>query len=652
MNANIAIRSIGDIHEKMKELKVKWSHYVLKKQVPKGIRKHIYQSWERCHQLGIDPRQQQTSIVMSDEQLSDWINRSHLYQISLPILDELAEEIKGTKHLIALCDHTGKMLYLRGDREIRQRAEKINFVLGSDWNEASFGTNAIGTALVTEQPIQIFSYEHFCEGCHPWVCSASPIRDPFSGHLLGVIDITGPSDLAQPHTLGTVTLAAKMIEKYLHQDSLFKRDILKHHFEEATRKWKNNAIAVLDIGLRLLYATPETLSLFDISHPEQFWSVRKTSFIKSALLTLNHSETEIDWPELHLTVFIQTISNASERIGYLLLFDRSKTSRISSQNSPSIRSTNQGHWSKIIGESKLLKEIIYKSQIVSSTNVPVLIIGESGTGKEQFAKAIHYSSPRHQGPFIAVNCGAIPKELFASELFGYEPGTFTGGDPKGKTGKFEDAQGGTLFLDEIGEMPLDMQVMLLRVLEEKSIVRLGSSKPIPIDVRIIAATNQDLEKMVKEGKFRVDLFYRLNVVQLKLPPLRERGHDLVLLCHHFIQEFAKQLQRPVSDIDEQALSILKAYSWPGNIRELKNVIQHAVLFAAGEIITPSDLPSYLQANTPSFSAPKPLSDLEAEEKRTLEKLFVETKGNLSEMARRCHIARSTLYRKLRKYNLI
>jgi len=645
-NLNIAIRSVGDIHEEMKKLEAKWGHFVLEKRKPQGVRKHIYQSWERCQNMGIDPRKKQTSIVMTDEQLVEWVNRSHLYHASLPILDDLAREISGTHHLLTLCDHTGKMMYLRGDQQIRKRAEKINFVPGSDWSEAAFGTNAIGTALETKQPIQIFSYEHFCEGCHPWVCSASPIQDPLTGQLLGVIDVTGPSNHAQPHTLGTAVMAAKMIEQQLLQTSLQKRNYLQRCFEQAVKKWKNDPIMVLDIVLQVVDATASALSLFQLKDRRDFWALSEMKELKSVLLTLNHSQAETQLPEKQLTVTIQTITMEHERIGFLLHFHKSPQHRSPTHRYAKPAPVN--HWSEIIGESQALKEVVYKSQIVASTNVPVLITGESGTGKERFARAIHHASLRHRGPFVAINCGAIPKELIASELFGYEPGTFTGANPRGKTGKFEDANGGTLFLDEIGEMPLDLQVFLLRVLEEKEIVRLGSSKPMPVDVRIIAATNQDLEKLVREGKFRSDLFYRLNVVHLALPPLRERGNDLLHLCNHFIEKFAKQHGRKVSGIDEAALSFLKQYHWPGNIRELKNVMEHAVLFASGESISLSDLPPYLLSNVASGST----SPLEQEEKRLLQQLYKETNGNLSEIARRCKIARSTLYRKLKKYNML
>lgn len=639
-NPNIAIHSINNIHNEMKELEAMWNRFVFEKREPKRMRMHVYQSWKRCQTLGVNPRQKQTSIVWTDDQFVDWVNQSRLYQISLPILQDLSQQIEGTHHLITLCDNKGRIIHLQGEHKILQKAEHMNFVPGSDWSEASAGTNAIGTCIAEKQPIQIFSYEHFCEGCHPWVCSAAPIEDPLTGQLLGVIDLTGPCDLAQPHSLGIAAMTAKTIEQRFGEVSLQTHHYLQAYFEQAAEKWRNDPILVLNESLQVVAATSSILSLLQLEDQRQFWSLPEMNPLKSTLQNFNDLETEVFLPARPLTVSIKSIVINRKRVGFLLHF------RKNAQHRPHSRKPAY-HWSEIIGESKVLKNIIHKSQVVASTQVPVLITGESGTGKELFALAIHRASQRHHAPFLAVNCGAIPKELIASELFGYEAGTFTGGNPKGKTGKFEEADGGTLFLDEIGEMPLDLQVYLLRVLQEKEIIRLGSSKPIPVDVRIIAASNQNLDQLVKEGRFRPDLYYRLNVVQLTLPPLRERENDVHLLFDHFIQKFAEKHGKWVSGADPEVLSFLREYHWPGNIRELKNVIEHAILFTDGERIRLSDLPHWLLSN----AAEELKSPLEWEEKRQLHRLYLETNGNLSEMARRCNIARSTLYRKMKKYHL-
>lgn len=242
-----------------------------------------------------------------------------------------------------------------------------------------------------------------------------------------------------------------------------------------------------------------------------------------------------------------------------------------------------------IGDSKVISEAIEISKKFANSNKNVLIIGESGTGKELFAQAIHNYSVRRKGPFVAINCASYPKELFESELFGYEEGAFTGAKKGGKTGKFELADGGTLFLDEIGEMPLHLQAKLLRIIETKSISRIGSNKKVDVNVRIIAATNRNLEDMVHNNSFREDLYYRLKVLYLHLPPLRNREEDSVLLCNYFIQKFSKDSFKNVIGLDNEAIDYIKAYEWPGNIRELENIIGLSLFYCEGEYITKDNL---------------------------------------------------------------
>ncbi|RKO67262.1 sigma-54 interaction domain-containing protein [Desulfofundulus salinus] len=248
----------------------------------------------------------------------------------------------------------------------------------------------------------------------------------------------------------------------------------------------------------------------------------------------------------------------------------------------------------IIGTSRAIQHCIRQARQVAVTNSTVLLYGETGTGKELFAQSIHNASQRSGGPFVAINCGAIPASLVESQLFGYEAGAFTGARREGQQGLFEQASGGTLFLDEISEMELELQSRLLRVLQEREVVRIGGKKPVPVDVRVIASTNKDLWQMVASGKFRQDLFYRLNVVDLRIPPLRERVEDIPLLVRHFIKQFRDTFGTFVRDISPEALECLMAYSWPGNVRELQNCIERTMNLATHEVILPSDLPALIR----------------------------------------------------------
>lgn len=308
----------------------------------------------------------------------------------------------------------------------------------------------------------------------------------------------------------------------------------------------------------------------------------------------------------------------------------------------------------ILGESQLVVSLKEKVKMVSNSDVSILIRGESGTGKELFAHSIHQLSNRSQKPFIKVNCGAIPENLLESELFGYEEGAFTGAKKGGKKGKFQLASGGTLFLDEIGDMPLSMQVKLLRALQDGEIEPIGSTKSISVDVRIIAATNRPLENMIEEKRFREDLFYRINVVPFNIPPLRERAEDLKLLIAYFIDKVTNRLGKRIAGIEKTVMGILMSYSWPGNIRELENVIEAAVHLTKGEQITLNSLPDYLQTQTAMYRFNnKKLKDImEETEKWVLRQSLEENNDDKVQVCRELGISRSTLYEKLHKYGLL
>ncbi|SKA92615.1 PAS domain S-box-containing protein [Caloramator quimbayensis] len=312
-------------------------------------------------------------------------------------------------------------------------------------------------------------------------------------------------------------------------------------------------------------------------------------------------------------------------------------------------------FSNIYGKNKKIIDAIALAQRVSHTSASILITGESGTGKEVFAKAIHEASGR-TGNFVAVNCSAIPEQLLESELFGYVEGAFTGAAKKGKMGKFELANNGTLFLDEIGDMPFEMQAKLLRVLQDGIIYRLGSEKGIPTNTRIIAATNKDLKKMMKENKFRDDLFYRLAVVQIELPPLRERKEDIKDLINLFINQMADEEDIKINSIDNSVYDVLENYNWEGNIRELKNVIQRMVILCNNGNITINCIPEYiLNVGIQKVEVEENEYDLqkivEKVEKETIIKILKLTNGNKQKAAKMLNIKRTTLYYKLNQYNL-
>ncbi|NLV89739.1 MAG: sigma 54-interacting transcriptional regulator [Tissierellia bacterium] len=311
-------------------------------------------------------------------------------------------------------------------------------------------------------------------------------------------------------------------------------------------------------------------------------------------------------------------------------------------------------WENIIGNSEKMSQAKFIGKRASSSISNVLILGESGTGKELFAHAIHNDSVRSFSPFVKVNSAAIPSELLESELFGYEEGAFTGAKKGGKIGKFELANGGTIFLDEIGDMPLKMQAKLLRVLQEREFERVGGNKVIKVDVRVIAATNKDLKKLIQEGKFREDLYYRLNVMTIEIPPLRERLEDIEELARVLLKKLSNQLGKYVSKISDNALEYLLAHSWPGNVRELENVLERAINLTDSDTIMPVHLPVYItQRSTKAIDGPvRPLKDtIEDVEKEAILRCLEYTEGNKLKTAELLNISRSSLYNKMEKYGI-
>ncbi|PLR86791.1 sigma-54-dependent Fis family transcriptional regulator [Bacillus canaveralius] len=374
-------------------------------------------------------------------------------------------------------------------------------------------------------------------------------------------------------------------------------------------------------------------------------------------------------PDKHVLISASPIYNENNELIGSMSVEKDITSTIKLNEKLTTTSTelqqlkqriNNNHtedpFNKLIGKNTDIQRIILDAKKVAKTDATILINGESGVGKELFAQAIQEESLRNNKPFIAINCGAIPPALFESELFGYEAGAYTGASKGGRPGKLELASGGTLFLDEVGELPLDMQVKLLRALQEKEIYRIGGQAPKKVDVRIIAATNRTLENMIEEGKFRSDLFYRLNVFSIDIPPLRERIDDIPYLIDHFFKDLTLKYSKPIPAVHKEALNRLSCYHWPGNIRELRNLVERIVILNESNEITEKDisllLPKTKDYSTPSGKIVLTLSlEKERLEKERILQTLQKTYGNKSITASELGMSRATLYKKMRKYGI-
>lgn len=621
-----------------------------------SVRTEIRDSWRRCLNVGLDPYDGKGYKVIEGQALKEARERQEeLLHAALPVMQKLWQLNGNLGFLVVLVGEDGYILEMLGSyRETLDMAKKINFVPGACWREDTVGTNGIGTALALGQALHVTGAEHFCSGHHYWTCSGSPIFGP-EGKIVGVIDLSGPWQRENRHTLSTVVAAAMTIENSLRlnkaqQKAMSNQYILQHLLENA-----GQAILVVDKKGNLLQANRlcervlgwEPRDLIGRSVAELFRECGDILSIIGTRLGLKDKEAVIQSRQGPLTCRINLSPVTGERnetIGTLITLEQ-----------PGKRQAYATplNFGGLLGKNPRFLESVRLASIAARSSSHVLLVGETGTGKEMFARAIHRASGR-QGPFVAVNCGAIPRELIGSELFGYVGGAFTGAKPEGRPGKLEQAKGGTLFLDEISEMSPEMQVYLLRVLEDKHVVRIGGHKEIPVDVRIIAATNRDLGQLVKEGKFREDLYFRLSVLTINICPLRERQEDVPLLFEHFVREACLKLNKSIDRIDPAVWPLLQKYKWPGNVRELRNCAEWAVNIVEGNILLAEHLPPYLMSSIESGRGENDvqvLQSLAELEKKEIKRLLEYYEGNITKVAAALGIARNTLYRKLRKYGL-
>ena len=644
-----------EMHSDVAAKQQQWQDYVLHGIVSEETRQEVLKSWQRCkeHHLSatqMKPRRIYDALTLSRIQEE---NRK-LMEISEPIMQTISQFISGSGFIIALADRNGVILRLMGDESMMDAVRDGGFVEGADWSEGSAGSNAIGTALVIRKPIQFCGYEHFCTFTQRTACSSAPIRSP-EGALLGVIDLTGRFKSVNDHTLGMAVAMAAAIENCLRISRAEQSYRTENLYKAAVMESISDGLLTVDGQGVITHINRMAADFLKIPQNSVGSCLRdllpENNQQLYAVLDLSESCTD---RELHIMTEegkLQVMATARpvlDQAGHifgtvLVMSEINRAKRIARKFSN--LSAPQLTFSDLLGQNQEFKRTIDAARMAARSNSSILLLGESGTGKDVCAQAIHNGSFRANGPFVSINCGAIPKELIASELFGYVEGAFTGARRGGSVGKFEQADGGTLFLDEIGEMPLDLQVHLLRVLEQRSLTRLGGNELIPVDVRIIAATNKNLEAEVEAGNFRRDLYYRLNVITLRLPPLRERKDDIPLLTAHFYQRFHPGKTHIPPDYQR----ILLDYSWPGNIRELRNIIERTVSLSPTGELDVNCLPTAMRHPVHQTLLGK--ASLAAMERSMLQELIRSKGGNLTQVAEELGIARTTLYRRMKKYGL-
>ncbi len=621
-------------------------------------RNFIKESNIRSKAYGIDHEQKESKKVLKDNELDEKIQeKSDLIMTSGPFIENLYNFVKGTDFFAILTDEEGCILNIIGDENILKKAFNNALVPGAYMGEEYIGTNGMGTALVEKRPLQVSGKEHYVKVFHKWTCSGAPIRNP-EGDIIGCIDLTGDSDEVHSHTLGMVAAAANAIENMLKIKEYNEKLSVSKKYIETILNSIPAAILTSDFYGEIKMANSYLEKMFGYTEEEikkkriceliKDWDsisevIKKREDILQKDVYVN---LDMNKQEVNMSAYPIVDKNNMVREIVYVFKDVKKVRKLANKITGSRAIYT---FDKIIGESKAIKNTIDYAKKISNSKSTVLILGESGTGKEIFAQSIQNESYRKDESFVALNCSAIPKNLIESELFGYVEGSFTGAKKGGHPGKFEIADGGTIFLDEIGEMPLDLQTRLLRVIEEGIIRRIGGTEEIPIDVRIVAATNKNLREEVKKGNFRTDLYYRLNVLPLKIPALRERKEDIPLLVEYFMNRISKKLNKKKVDIPEEYMEYLTEYDWPGNIRELENLIEL--------IINTENLPlDFLDKKDSLIRDNKQIENkqnlsLEELERIHIEKILDKYSGNISKSAEVLDISRNTLYRKINNYKI-
>ncbi len=540
-----------------------------------------------------------------------------------PVMDFVQQQIAGSSSLVILADAQGTLLEALGDTGFADRAARVALRPGASWHEQWRGTNAIGTALAEDCAVLVRGGEHYLPRNGFLSCAAAPIHAP-DGRLLGVLDISGERRRWHPHTLGLARAAARMVEQRLFTTRCAAPWLLALHAQAEGLGSVAEARLALDDGLQLAAADAGACALLGL-----------VSAVRLPLVEL----LELDAETLAAMARDGRPRKLRRRDGLALWLQVQRAPR-QSVPAPRLPAPADDALARLDTGDAAMHELIRRARRLLDRDIPLLLQGDTGTGKEWLAQALHASSARRERPFVALNCAALPESLIESELFGYQPGAFTGAAPRGNLGRIREAQGGTLFLDEVGDMPATLQARLLRVLQDQQVQPLGGGRAVAVDFALICASHRQLRDEVSAGRFREDLYYRIAGQTLGLPPLRERS-DFETLVLRMLARLSPGLRLAPGLIEP-----LRRWPWRGNLRELEHVLRAAVaLLEPGETeIGWSELPADLQ---PLQERPALRGDgLRAQARRSIAEVLLDCGGNRAEAARRLGISRSTLYRQL------
>jgi PAS domain S-box-containing protein len=653
------------IHQK--DLHFAWKEFIKTGKVDrKVVPWHIAESWERSRKRNIDPFHFPPSAYLDDASYLK-LKTAHEYLISIakPFMENISRSLENSHYIVVLYNSQGYHLLTVGQRAEFESSKDYAIREGLCFEEDQVGTCGFSLVKLLREPMQIIGCEHYSALLHYVVGSYAPVNDPTRGDLMGVIGITtGWRIQPNPHTLAIAIAAGTAIENYIKLDQAKNALSIYGKALQSTMDSLMDGIILIDYKGRIYEMNSSAKEICSSKkedlkgqHIAEIPDLKGlegliTNVLKNQNFEKDESETKIR-EQVYLTTIQCARDQKNEIRGVIVqLKSLKKLSRI-------VHHLTADHpkftFEMMVGSSSKTLEVKTFAQLAAQSEANIIIEGESGTGKEILAQAIHNASERAKEPFVVVNCSAIPAELLESSLFGHEKGAFTGAIHT-HIGKFELADRGTLFLDEITEMPMNMQAKLLRVLEENRIERVGSQKSIKINVRIIAATNRSVRRELKENRFRKDLFYRLNVFWIKLPPLRDRKEEIYELVPAFIEHFSSVFRKTVGKISDDYYELLMSYDWPGNVRELRNAVQHSMVTLDTNCLLKKHLAVFFRQIWQHdkkgilFPDEKPfpprLDDLE---KAAIQKVLAQTQGNKREAAKLLGIGRATLHRKLKKW---
>jgi transcriptional regulator of acetoin/glycerol metabolism len=624
----------------------------------------VAKSWRRCA-LSLNPNTPANISSLSDKTLSGLlINMFELIAVSHPVMEDLYQFIVGLGAVVCLLDNTTCVLEIIGDDSAMHHIGLLGLRRGAFWGEGHVGTNAFAVALWERSPAQVVGPEHYLSAMDSLACAAAPIYDP-TGWPIGVIGIATQAELACPYMLSAVSAAAQAIGKQLQADDLL-QDANRHLSElNATLEAISEGVLSWNTDGIITHINSQAGEMLDLDphqavggHIEESLTL-PDSVIDAALRNQPLRDAKVSFMvggtrRVDCLVSLQPVCEC-EKDGQLTsyIITLRPIEQVHQLVSRLVGARATLSLSDIVGQSSSIERVRRQALAAARSRANVLLLGESGTGKHAAARAIHQQSSGSDNPFLAINCRAIPRELIISEFMGYEGGAFSGANAEGRPSKFELASGGTIFLDEVEALPLEMQAALVRVIESGHVMRLGSTRVIPVDVRLIASSDVNLEAEMAEGNFRADLLYCLSSFVIEIPSLRERPEDLPMLIDNILFRLSSAVGGTVS-LDPAARCIMLNYPWPGNVRELEHVLERAIIISEGGLVLPEHLPQavrYGRLIAPGMTHAEPVPTLREAERDAIVRAGYACRGNVTHMAKLLEVGRTTIWRKMKEFNL-